>query len=85
MTVLLRKTPAASAVDLRRLSERQLTGLACSVCGAALRSTDRPRAVGEPVRDRFGYSFALWTCAPVCRRRTPVAPPAPDGAALGCT
>lgn len=80
MVVLLRKAPAAPAVDLRCLSERQLTGLACSVCGAALRSTDRPRAVGEPVRDQFGYSFALWACAPVCRRRTPASPPAP-----GCT
>ncbi|GAA2364666.1 hypothetical protein [Streptomyces carpaticus] len=77
MAVLLRKTPA---VDLRCLSERQLTGMACAVCGAALRSTDRPRALGEPVRDEYGHVFQLWACAPLCRRRTPAAPPPPQGA-----
>ncbi|MCK1812772.1 hypothetical protein MTQ13_00505 [Streptomyces sp. XM4011] len=79
MAILLLKTPTAASVDLRQLSGQQLIGLACAVCGAVLRSTDRPRPLGPPARDRHGYLLQLWACAPVCRRRTAAAPAAPGG------
>lgn len=67
-----------TALDLRQLSARQLMGLACAVCGAALRSTDRPRTVDRRLRDRYGYLFTLWACTPVCRRAAAVPPASTD-------